>query len=175
MSDRWVQLRDGLRRSLARPGVAPEVVDDLVQDAAERLLRGLPGLRDEERVGPYVGRVVRSVWVDHLRRMRPTHGPDPDELAAEEAEEADLAPLVAAWLPRIVDGLPEVYREAVRLSELEGWTQRQVADHLGLSASGARTRIQRGRRLLRAELEACCRVEREGTRIVDVIPNPGCC
>ncbi len=169
----WEALHDELRRGLARPGVPPEVVDDLVQEAAERLLRGLPQLRDSARLGPYVGRVVRSVWVDHLRRRRPS-GELPDDLEAPPVPVADLAEVVASWLPMMIADLPEAYRTPLVLVELEGQTQAEVARALGLSASGARSRVQRGRRLLRERLEACCDVVREGPRVVDVVARDPC-
>lgn len=163
-----------LRRALSKPGLSPETVDDLVQEASERLIRGLPRLRDRDRLGPYVGRIVRSVWVDHLRRRRATE-PLPPDLVAAEPPPLDLSPVVASWLPALIEALPERYREPVRLVELEGHSQRQVAERLGLSASGARTRVQRGRRKLRALLEACCTLQRQGTRVVGIEPAPGCC
>ena len=162
----WGALDADLRRTFARRGAAPDLVDDLVQEAAERVLRGLPGLRDRDRLGPYVGRVASSVWIDHLRRRRPIEAL-PDTLAAPPPDtDPDLTEEVAGWLPRMIDELPEAYREAMRLSEIEGSSQREVAQRLGLSASGARTRVQRGRKLLREVLEACCTIEREGARVV---------
>ena len=47
----------------------------------------------------------------------------------------------------------------MRLSEIEGLQQQEVADRLGLSLSGAKSRIQRGRALLKGVLERCCHFE----------------
>lgn len=173
MTVAWRELEADLRRSLSRPGVAPDVVDDLVQEAALRLVKGLPGVRDAERLGPYVGRVVRSVWVDHLRRRRPAEPLPPDLVAAPPEE--DLSHVVASWLPRLVSDLEPPYREAVRLVELEGMTQREVAERLGMSASGARSRVQRGRRKVREALEACCQIVREAGRVTEVHGRAACC
>ncbi|MBX2799630.1 MAG: sigma-70 family RNA polymerase sigma factor [Myxococcales bacterium] len=172
----WHELEADLRRSFAKPGVPADVVDDLVQEAALRLMKGLPTLRGPDRLGPYVGRVVRSVWVDHLRRRRPVE-PLPADLAADAPplEDESLTQEVASWLPRFVEGLEEPYREALRLVELQGRSQREVADALGLSASGARTRVQRGRKKLREALQRCCRIVREGARVTAVHGRDGCC
>jgi RNA polymerase sigma-70 factor (ECF subfamily) len=65
------------------------------------------------------------------------------------------------------------YRQAVQLSEIEGLPQQEVADRLGLSLSGAKSRIQRGRLMLKDELERCCRFEfdRRGN-VMDYEPRP---
>jgi len=54
--------------------------------------------------------------------------------------------------------LPSPYREAITLTELEGRTQREAAQMLGISLSGMKSRVQRGRAKLRGMLEACCKV-----------------
>lgn len=55
--------------------------------------------------------------------------------------------------------LPEKYREAVILSELKGLTQKDLAEVQGISLSGAKSRVQRGRVLLKKMVEECCRLE----------------
>ncbi|MBI3467599.1 MAG: winged helix-turn-helix transcriptional regulator [Planctomycetes bacterium] len=65
------------------------------------------------------------------------------------------------------------YREAIRLAEIEGLSQQEVAERLGLSLSGAKSRIQRGRAMFREALERCCQFEfdRRGN-LLDVNPRP---
>lgn len=76
-------------------------------------------------------------------------------------------------MEELIAQLPETYREAVRLAEIDGFTQQEVADRLGLSLSGAKSRIQRGRVMLSDVLEQCCRFEfdRRGN-LMDVGPKP---
>ena len=59
----------------------------------------------------------------------------------------------------MIEELPPNYREAVFLAELQGRTQREVAEDQGLSLSGAKSRVQRGRAMLQEMLAACCEVE----------------
>jgi RNA polymerase sigma-70 factor (ECF subfamily) len=59
------------------------------------------------------------------------------------------------------------------VAEVEGLPQQAVADRLGLSLSGAKSRIQRGRAMLRVVLERCCRFEVGGRgNVVDSEPRP---
>jgi RNA polymerase sigma-70 factor (ECF subfamily) len=73
----------------------------------------------------------------------------------------------------LVDSLPRTYAEALRLTDLGPHTQEDAAAHLGLSVSGMKSRVQRGRRLLEAALRGCCDValDARGT-ITEVAPRP---
>lgn len=158
----WRALEAKLRPFVARRVRFEPDVDDVVQDVFLRMQRGLAGLRDDERFGPWVYQVARSAIVDHQRvaakhRVVAADGledqplePDDDDRAVEEALATYLAPFVAA--------LPSPYREALTLVELEGLTQKQAAEMLGVSLSGMKSRVQRGRVQLRRALEACCAI-----------------
>lgn len=76
--------------------------------------------------------------------------------AANEPETTEcLGSQAAVWLEEMIGQLPEKYRLALRWMEIDGLLQRGIADRLGLSLSGAKSRIQRGRQMLRQGLERC--------------------
>jgi RNA polymerase sigma-70 factor, ECF subfamily len=66
---------------------------------------------------------------------------------------------ISPCLRPMLNYLPEKYREAVRFADLEGMTQIELANRLGLSLSGAKSRVQRGREQLKALLMECCQFE----------------
>jgi RNA polymerase sigma-70 factor (ECF subfamily) len=70
-----------------------------------------------------------------------------------------LYQVVVGWLREWLGSLAGEYREAVELAELHGLSSSQIADRLGLSISGAKSRVQRGRAQLRAILENCCHLD----------------
>jgi RNA polymerase sigma-70 factor (ECF subfamily) len=72
--------------------------------------------------------------------------------------------------------LPEIYRQPLLLSEIGGMKQAEVAGQLGLSVSGAKSRIQRGRAMLKQSLLDCCHFEfdRRGS-LIDYLPRQDCC
>lgn len=156
----WRELEAHLRPYVARR-VQPAEVDDVLQDTFVRVHRGLVSLSLEERFGPWVYRVARSAIVDHQRkRLRHpvASGVHTEELVesaipdSDEELEGDLAECVALFVSR----LPSPYREAVTLTELEGLTQKAAAEMLGLSLSGMKSRVQRGRERIRHMFEECC-------------------
>jgi RNA polymerase sigma-70 factor, ECF subfamily len=72
----------------------------------------------------------------------------------------------------MIFNLPEPYREALVLTEFDGLTQQELADRLNISLSGAKSRVQRGRRQLKQMLEECCTFEfdRRG-KVIDCAPR----
>jgi RNA polymerase sigma-70 factor (ECF subfamily) len=66
---------------------------------------------------------------------------------------------LANYIPEAIQLLPEKYREAVYLTEIEGLSQKELAQRLGISYSGAKSRVQRGKQKLKEVILECCLVE----------------
>ncbi len=176
-----------LRPYVARRVRAAADVDDVVQDVFVRMQRGIGGLRDDERFGAWVYQIARSAIADHRRaaakhRVADATGVEGEPVAPEDADPAAVEEELAGYLAPFVAALPSPYREALTLTELEGLTQRQAAEMLGVSLSGMKSRVQRGRALLRRSLEDCCHIALDARgRVVSCEPRPdgklpdGCC
>jgi RNA polymerase sigma-70 factor, ECF subfamily len=161
----WRERRADLRRFVSRRVADRHEVDDIVQDVLVRAHESMHQLESPDRLPAWLARIAANRIVDHYRARRP-FDELPDDLSAAEPEE-DAVQALAPCLPAMVDLLPATYRDALRLAELEGLPQREVAQRLGLSLSGAKSRVQRGREQLRHLVEACCRVVLAGSTIVD--------
>jgi RNA polymerase sigma-70 factor, ECF subfamily len=121
------------------------------------------------------GRAATQALVAEARTVEA--GGAPSERAPNELEQSAFG-LMASALPLFVQTLPEPYRSALRATEIEGLTQAEAARRAGISVSGMKSRVQRGRRLLREALEGCCHFEldRRG-HMVACTPRPDrtCC
>ena len=89
-----------------------------------------------------------------------TGGEAPEEPtpALDEEEDGAVERELAAYVAPFVAALPSPYREALTLTELEGLSQKDAAARLGVSLSGMKSRVQRGRARLREALAACCEI-----------------
>lgn len=165
----WQELHGNLRVFVARRVRNPADVDDLVQRVLLQLVKGLGTLRDAERLYPWVYRTARNAIIDHYRAAgsrRELAAGDAGDIEAsavqptslDEDEGAALRELAACLAP-MLDQLPPAYQEAIRIIDLEGVPQQEAARSAGVSLSGMKSRVQRGRQRLRAALEACCRIE----------------
>jgi len=170
----WTRLSDDLRRFIRRRVSDDHVADDLLQETFVRVHRNLAALQDADRLTAWVYQIARNVIHDHHRLATKTTLPLVDDPAGEEEDRlACLRSRASGWLEEMVRQLPGGYREAVQLSEIEGLPQQEVADRLGLSLSGAKSRIQRGRAMLKDILDQCCHFEfdRRGN-VMDYEPRP---
>lgn len=165
----WRELEGRLRAFVARRVPTAADVDDVIQEVFLRLARGVGSLREEERLAPWVFTIARNVVNDqHRRGAREVAA---DELAAgiaaeEDAAESPLERELVACVARFVAELPAEQREAITLVELEGMSQKDAAELLGLSHSGMKSRVQRGRAELRRKLESACAIELDARRKV---------
>lgn len=153
-------LRADVRRFIARR-VEPAALDDLVQEVFLKVHESAAELRDADRIGPWMFRVARNVVVDHLRKRRHRQHASLDEAEEPVASEPEVNfnEEMAAWFRPMVDLLPDEYRVALELTEIEGLTQRELAERAGLSLSGAKSRVQRAKQLLEGVVRACCEFE----------------
>ena len=153
----------------------PATQDDLVQEILLRVHDRRQQLRDDERVTAWVRRIASSVVADHYRRRRPAEAL-PEVLPAPPPEHApDERSLLAAWAAATVSQLDPPYREVLTRTELQGLTQREVAEQLGLTLPAVKARVRRGRAELLRRLERCCHVELDHRgSLVDYAPRSPC-
>jgi RNA polymerase sigma-70 factor (ECF subfamily) len=171
----WADLSADLRRFIRRRVADDHTADDLLQETFMRVHHRLLALADTDRVAAWVYRIARNVVLDHFRAGRSAAVPlgdvDPVEAAGDPLDEARCR--ACGWLDEMIASLPSGYREAVRLSEVEELSQQEVADRLGLSLSGAKSRVQRGRQMLRAVLDGCCAFSLDARgNVIDYGPRP---
>jgi RNA polymerase sigma-70 factor (ECF subfamily) len=126
----------------------------------------LDTLPPEDKLPSWVLAVARNALIDYYRaRAVRDHADiadvDPADNPAEAEQQAALRDLTSCLL-RMVKQLPEPYREAMKLADIAGLSQQEVADRTGISLSGAKSRVQRARQQLREMILDCCKVERDG-------------
>lgn len=157
----WTDVAERLRPFVAHR-VPPSEIDDVVQDVLVRMHRGLPDLRDEDRFSAWMFQVARNAIADSARKRvhAPQTGADLDDTPAAPTADDDreAATALTGCVSLFVAQLPSPYREAIMLVELEGKTAKEAAEMVGISVSGMKSRVQRGRAQLRELFERCCEI-----------------
>ncbi|WP_157964048.1 sigma-70 family RNA polymerase sigma factor [Actinocorallia populi] len=175
----WRAHAADLRRFLARRTACPQDAEDLLQEVFLRAVRTPPA----EAGAAWLFTVARSVLADHYRRTsrrRETTVADlPEAQSPQAPSSGGTSPEVeraARCTAGMLERLPEGQREALRTVDMGGLAQNTAAQHSGMSVSGMKSRVQRGRAALRALVEACCPTLRDaGGRVVGMGPCNGPC
>ena len=161
----WQEFHARLLGFIARRVRDRDSAEDILQDVMLRIHRHAGELERSSAVGAWVHQITRNAIADHYRkasgrRERPS-GIDLDRQQALLPEDAagELRSELAACLRPLLERLPARHREALTLTEIEGLTQATAAAQLGLSTSGMKSRVQRGRAELKELLTDCCEIE----------------
>lgn len=130
-------------------------VDDVAQDVLITVAEKASSFRGQARFTTWLSQVARNKAIAHLRRKR-------EEADLTEVEESDAARISSqlasrATLYDVVAALPDHYRRAVVLRDVEQLSYDQVAERLDLNLNTAKSHVARGRALAAAKL-----VERRG-------------
>jgi RNA polymerase sigma-70 factor, ECF subfamily len=172
----WEEFSDSLRRFIRKRVNDPQDAEDILQDVFIKIHNRIDTLQDEQRLVSWLYQITRNTIIDHYRKQHPWM--DLSGLVVEDQVEVEPSPSaeIAAGLINFIACLPEKYRQALLLTEFEGFSQAQLAESLGISLSGAKSQVQRGRAQLRQALLECCHFEfdRRGN-LQDYIPRQDCC
>ncbi len=181
----WPQVMTQLRAFVGRRIADPHRAEDLVAEILLRVHQNLHTVNDRERLTHWVSRVAHNAVIDEYRRAArerdhragapveavPDEAPPPSD--ASEPSQVQLE--LAACLRPLLGGLPPEQRRAVELVDLDGWAQATAARSEGVSVSGMKSRVQRGRRRLAALLDRCCALHLDARgRPMDYTPRSGC-
>jgi RNA polymerase sigma-70 factor (ECF subfamily) len=167
----WNELSIKLKRFIIRRITDESLADDILQEVFLRIQTHANTLNHADKLESWIYQITRNVIADYFRRRK-------DEIEVPETFpffddnlEDDLAAELAPCLRSMVDNLPAKYREALILTEYEGYTQSDLADILGISFSGAKSRVQRAKEHLKEMLLECCHFEFDRLgQIIDYYP-----
>lgn len=173
----WRALSDRLRRFVRSRIASPADVDDVLQTVFLRIHSKLSDLRQIDRLEAWVFQITRNAMSDHFRKQRDAES-DVESLIddTEDADAPNAHAEIAGCLRALIDRLPDEQQRAVSMYELEGLSQKEIAGHESISLSGAKSRIQRGRKSLESMLKACCAFQLDGRgNVLDYEPTEADC
>jgi RNA polymerase sigma-70 factor (ECF subfamily) len=164
-----------IRRRIADDATA----EDLLQDVFIKIHQHGNSLKDARCLESWIYQITRNRIIDHYRSHHQLiTSLDAGEALAlpEDLPDDDIVSELLPCVRAMVLALPEQDRQALLLTEYQGLTQKELGERLGLSISGAKSRVQRARERLKQELLACCHFEldRRG-HILDYQPRCDCC
>ena len=154
---------DRVYGSLRRFGLDPTEADEVAQEVFLRAWRGLPRFEERAQFSTWLYRIAfneaqRRLSRRAARRVEP--GVDRDDPIVTLPESPELWPEARAldrefvgMLERALGQLPDDWRMAVVLRDIDGLSTREAAEIVGVREAAFKSRLHRGRMQLRALLE----------------------
>lgn len=128
---------------------------DATQETFLTTFRKAGQFKGDSALGTWIYRIAVNTCYDQLRKQKrrqtdpiPEHVDPTDHSAEDAVEAAALRPEIQ----RALDAIPQDFRVAIVLSDIEGLGLPAVAEILGVPVGTVKSRVFRGRRLLAAEL-----------------------
>lgn len=161
----WTSFETRLR-AYVRGRVDSRSVEDVIGDILLRLVRHRDRLDAAANPLAFVLRVASNTITDHYRRrsvetraLAQFENEQADAGASETPDDDPASRELARCVQPFIDALPDKYRDALLLTEIDGLTQADAAVRLGISGSGMKSRVQRGRAQVKQALLRCCAIE----------------
>jgi len=172
----YSQMRQALTHYLQRQLGDAGTAEDLVQDVFIKALKAIREDRAPRDLPAWLYRAAQTTLIDHWRTQRPGSDAVPDDLPDSEEDDAVLLhQALASCLRPMTERLPVHYRDALLAADFDGQRLKTLAEAEGVSLSAIKSRVSRGRALLREEVLACCHVDMAEGWVQDYYPHTHSC
>ena len=154
----WQEYGQKLQAMLNSKVSNPADAEDLLQDILLKTYQQLGSLKDASKLKSWLTSIARNTIIDFYRQR----GRQPDlqhEALWYEEDQQDLLAAMSDCVSPFVEALPADTAELIKAVDLQGMPQKALAEQQGLSYSGLKSRVQRGRKQLRQLFEGCCGLE----------------
>jgi RNA polymerase sigma-70 factor (ECF subfamily) len=152
----WTRIHNQILNFVAGKVRDKSLAEDIVHDVFLKIYEKSDQLKDDGKVTSWIYQIARNAITDHFRRR--SKEIEPTDLDWDDQPE-DFNDCVASCLSELVQTLPQKYREVIELTEGKNLSQIELASHLGISYSGAKSRVQRARALLKSEMDRLYKIE----------------
>ncbi|MHB8262995.1 MAG: sigma-70 family RNA polymerase sigma factor [Acidimicrobiales bacterium] len=160
---------DSLYSAALRMTRNPSDAEDLVQETYLKAYKGFGGFQDGTNVRAWLYKILTNTYINNYRsaKRRPeTTGMDNIEdlylfkkvtegtvaNKGKSAEEEVLESFTDVEVKEAIESLPEVFRIALLLSDVEGFSYKEIAEITGVPAGTVMSRIYRGRKAIQKSL-----------------------
>lgn len=152
----WNAMQDKLKSFVFKHIKDRAITDDIVQDVFLKVHTNVSRLKESDKLVGWIFQITRNTITDYFRdQAKPVDSRDINW----DSEINTLNDCVVNCLLDMMNDLPEKYREALELTEVRNLSQLEVAKELGISYSGAKSRVQRARQMLKVKMDTAYRLK----------------
>jgi RNA polymerase sigma-70 factor (ECF subfamily) len=154
----WIDLHQELKKFIFSKVKDIDNSNDILQEVFLKIHLNIHTLNDYSRLTSWVYQITRNAVADHYRKIKSEIRIDGFDFAEQESEEP-LYQSLSNCINLKINKLPEKYKQAILLTAFKDYSQTELAKELGISYSGAKTRVQRAKEKLKSLIMDCSNVE----------------
>lgn len=159
----WEEFSIPLKGFIKRRINSEQDVEDILQIVFLKIYNNINNLNESSKIHAWIYTITKNTIFDFYRERKHDLYIEclSEDVFSEPQDEITVNNEIAQCLKIMVQHLPEKYKQVLILTEFENLTQKEIALRLGLSVSGAKSRVQRARMKLKEMLLSCCYVEKD--------------
>lgn len=152
----WLEYQNGLKYYILKKVKNEDIANELTSEVLMKVYNSCCSSAKIKNVRSWMFQIAHNTMVDHFRKEQKFTRVIPESYDREATvlyEESNelLGPLLEL--------LPKKYAEPLRLSDIEGIKQKEIAESLDLSLTATKSRVQRARNLLKDKIIECSNLE----------------
>ena len=157
----WEEHKQMLKAYIFKRIKDPDLTDEILQEVLLKVYGFCIRTSGVKNIKSWLFQIAHNCIIDNYRKQKKF----PDVVLPEEIEEDENLAFKDAveYLEPLLGFLPSDYAVPLKLSDIDGLKQAEVAQQLNLSLSATKSRIQRARVLLKEEFITCCHLETDAS------------
>jgi RNA polymerase sigma-70 factor, ECF subfamily len=168
----WSSLQNELKGFVFKRVKNKALTEDIVHDVFLKVQEKIHQVRESDKIFGWIYQITRNTITDHFRKKMKNI--DPKEIDWESSP-SNFNDCVTNTIIELIPTLPDIYRIPLEMTELQNFSQVEVANRLGLNYTTAKARVQRARQMLRAKMEQVLIVKTDGYGNVILCKDKGSC
>lgn len=156
ISDQWITYKEAINRYILKIVKDQETADHLAHEVLMKVYASCCSGKTIKNVRSWLFQIAYNTCMDHFKQERKTIALEADVVVRDEDQIYQEA---SVFVKPLIGLLPEKYAVPLYLSEIDNFKQKEVAEKLGLSLSATKSRILRGKEMLRDKIVECVHLE----------------
>jgi RNA polymerase sigma-70 factor (ECF subfamily) len=153
----WTDFHKELKGYIAKVVKNQTDADDILQDVFIKIIQNDEKVNQSNNLRQYIYGMVRNAIGDYFRiKQRSNNDTEISVALTDEDEQSLNATIADCCIKPFINQLPEKYKVALLLTEFQDVSQKDLAEKLNISYSGAKSRVQRGKEKLKKMILNCC-------------------
>ena len=153
-----MEFRNQLRAFINKRVSNQEDVEDILQEVFIKAQTNISSLKETKQCIPWVYQITRNTIIDYQNKNKKNYlnTQISEEKLDYSVNEAINSEEIIKGLKPFIEALPEKYRDALIAIDLKGVTQKEYSEQQGISLACSKSRVQRGRKMVKDKLTDCC-------------------